>query len=540
MESRIMQVFYGNDCLPYKDIDRTVHYPIVGNSFVGASNTTEIRFYVDQIGSADDTWVANSKLPNGKIGNQILTKGHDSELDLDYVALTLSSFYTQAKGDLYISLNGFYGGVEVVGLDENGEETDVESDIVTYSIKGIPTIQATGCIKIAINYATPLQDQDEIEEITLARLLAEIGTKLGKDENKYLKVVSSLANLNTLEYQNYIFSGDVIFSKNEKDFYLISGTYPSLTATSIPLTLHSNLNILTAGIGVQGSASIGGSISSGGNITASAGLIDGLRIKASSLANYLFGDDNLENYITTYVASQISGASDTYVTLATEQTISGHKTFTTTISANQGVNFGNGANVNMYNGYILNNRAKLFGIGTSSDNRTFYQFPYGSISGNTHGESNPYTIATEDFVEDYAYSKQDVYTKNEIDTKLTSMLVYKGTKTVSELNALVSSLGSENTGWFYNISNSGVLTWTENGSTQTLEVLAGDNVCWTGSGWDKLTMDLSAYDDKFIAAGFFEVQNYDEDNGTITFVYASDLYSMSYDSNTGIMTIEAN
>ena len=53
-------------------------------------------------------------------------------------------------------------------------------------------------------------------------------------------------------------------------------------------------------------------------------------------------------------------------------------------------------------------------------------------------------------------------------------------------------------------------------------------------------MDLSAYDDKFIAAGFFEVQNYDEDNGTITFVYASDLYSMSYDSNTGIMTIEAN
>ena len=52
-------------------------------------------------------------------------------------------------------------------------------------------------------------------------------------------------------------------------------------------------------------------------------------------------------------------------------------------------------------------------------------------------------------------------------------------------------------------------------------------------------MDLSAYDDKFIAAGFFEVQDYNENTGEITFVYASDLYNMSYDTSTGVLTITA-
>ena len=53
-------------------------------------------------------------------------------------------------------------------------------------------------------------------------------------------------------------------------------------------------------------------------------------------------------------------------------------------------------------------------------------------------------------------------------------------------------------------------------------------------------MDLSAYDDKFIAAGFFEVQDYNESTGEITMVYASDLYDMSYNGDTGVLTIQAN
>ena len=148
MESRIMQVFYGNDCLPYKDSARSVHYPIVGNSFIGASNTTQIRFYVRDIGGVNNvSWVAISKLPNGKIGNQVLsTIALDSELNEYYVALDLSSYYTQLKGDVYISLNGYQGGVQV----EEDEDTGI------YTIVGTPIIEATGSIKLAINYAPQL------------------------------------------------------------------------------------------------------------------------------------------------------------------------------------------------------------------------------------------------------------------------------------------------------------------------------------------------------------------------------------------------
>lgn len=164
---KIMNVFYGEDLLPYKDSERSVHYPIVGNSFLGASNTTEIHFYIDRIGDINDVWVANSKLPNGKLGNEILKGAYDEELDENYVILKLNTFYTQAKGDLYISLNAFIGGVVV-------EENDG-----IYSMSGTPTIQATGSVKIAINYATPLANGDELSQITLQQLLAAIRTQEG-------------------------------------------------------------------------------------------------------------------------------------------------------------------------------------------------------------------------------------------------------------------------------------------------------------------------------------------------------------------------
>ena len=136
---------------------------------------------------------------------------------------------------------------------------------------------------------------------------------------------------------------------------------------------------------------------------------------------------------------------------------------------------------------------------------------------------------TKDYV-DTEVQGAKTYAKDYADNLFTSALVYKGTKTVAELNALTG----QKVGDFYNVSDSGILT------AGNIEVIAGDNVAWTGSSWDKLTMDLSAYDDKFIAAGFFEVQDYNENEGTITFVYASDLYDMSYSETTGILTIEAN
>ena len=82
MESRILQVFYGNDCLPFKDKERSVHFPIVGNAFLGTNNIQKIRFYVDRIGGAlNVTWVATTKLPNGKIIYELLNETqYDDEI----------------------------------------------------------------------------------------------------------------------------------------------------------------------------------------------------------------------------------------------------------------------------------------------------------------------------------------------------------------------------------------------------------------------------------------------------------------------------
>lgn len=146
--SRITQVFYGNDCLPYKDRERTVHYPISGSSFTGSSNVNEIRFYVRDIGGVNTlTWVANVKLPNGKILYQLLTDIHlDSEINEYYLSFNLSQFYTQLKGDIYISLNGCIGQVEIETNEETGIST-INGDIDTR------TIVATGVVKFTINYA---------------------------------------------------------------------------------------------------------------------------------------------------------------------------------------------------------------------------------------------------------------------------------------------------------------------------------------------------------------------------------------------------
>ena len=57
MNEKILNVFYGADNLPYKDKERTVHFPIVGNGFQGANNTTQIKFYFSSLGDSNVTWV---------------------------------------------------------------------------------------------------------------------------------------------------------------------------------------------------------------------------------------------------------------------------------------------------------------------------------------------------------------------------------------------------------------------------------------------------------------------------------------------------
>ena len=513
MNSKILQVFYDDKCYPFKDQERQVRFPIIGNSFVGASNITKIRFYIKEIGSVDDTWVANSKLPNGRVGNQILnTKGTETinGVEEPYVELSLSTFYTQAKGDVYISLNSFYGGVSIT--QNNG----------VYTITGVPTIQATGSIKFSVYYATPLMDGDELESITLSQVLAEVSTKLGKSEGKYLKVVSNITAINGTTYADYLRSGDIVYSVYNKQFYLLGGSHPSLTYSVITLELN---NALISELSVND-------------------------FYATHIYIYDFEyfEDRNEKTLPVYI-QELADLLDQFVF-----TMTGSSMDLTDAQYNRLV-----GNDNIRIAYTYNGHNLFFEkIRKNYNNQDLYKSTYrfkedvGSGAGQYTRERYAYIVldrtnkrlgagldqfdiynkSQADALLDLKADKSDTYTKAQVDSKLAATLHYEGSKTVAQLNAL--SLGENDTGKFYNVNDSGVL------SIGSLEVLAGDNVVWTGSSWDKLTMDLSVYDDKFIAAGFFEVQNYNETSGEITFVYSSDLYGMSYDSNTGIMTIEAN
>ena len=188
MEIKILQVFYGKDGLPYKDKDRQVHFPIVGTGFVGASNTTKIKFYYDELDETNQTtWVAVSKLPNGKMGSRVLESYLDDELNEHYALLELGDYYTQYKGDVFISLQGYQGGVN---LDFN-EETQ------QYEIHGTPTIAATGSIKFTNNYAPQFVGSGQTENINFQRILADLGTKLGiRATSEHVEELPSQGNPN--------------------------------------------------------------------------------------------------------------------------------------------------------------------------------------------------------------------------------------------------------------------------------------------------------------------------------------------------------
>lgn len=207
MSIKILNVFYGADNLPYKDVARSVHFPIVGNAFQGASDTTEIHFYFDRIGEPNTSWVAVTKLPNGKIGSKVLSVEEDSELNENYAVLKLSSFYTQYKGDLYISLQGY----------QNGATFEYDEDDNIYKIYGTPIIQATGSVKLSIVYATQFVGSGEEENTDLQSLLALLGTKLNIANG-----IVILPNIATSDLSSYS-SGQIIYDKYTKQYYVYDG-----------------------------------------------------------------------------------------------------------------------------------------------------------------------------------------------------------------------------------------------------------------------------------------------------------------------------
>ena len=87
---RIIDVYYGRDNLPYKDEARTIHFPVAGSEFLGASQTTTIRFHYEQIGTDENVYTVESKRPDGKPGSQLLSKNTTEH----YAEMSLSGWYS--------------------------------------------------------------------------------------------------------------------------------------------------------------------------------------------------------------------------------------------------------------------------------------------------------------------------------------------------------------------------------------------------------------------------------------------------------------
>lgn len=223
MNEKLIKVFYGSDNLPYKDSERQVHFPIIGSAFLGASNTTEIRFYFDRIGNVETTWVSVAKLPNGKQGSKVLEIGSDE--DGNYAELQLNNWYTQAKGDVFIALQGYQGGVE---YELN------EDDI--YEIHGTPTIQTTGSIKLAINYAPIGQVADYTDEFTTYQeILAGLGDKA--DITSTIIVVNDITQVVATTYED----GQVFYNLADRKLYQLDNSsfvvfqpYVAISSEPIP------------------------------------------------------------------------------------------------------------------------------------------------------------------------------------------------------------------------------------------------------------------------------------------------------------------
>lgn len=171
--SRVLNVFYGADRLPYKDQERQVHYPpMVGNSFAGASLVDEIRFYAKDLGTENNVFVGIAKRPDGQRGYQVLTYGYDTELNEPYWTFNVAGWFTEKVGNVFVSLNVYQGGVDI--------EVDEDSGLAIVS--GTPIIQATGSVVLSINYA-PVMDNGygAVPTIDVQEALSLVGAKVNTD-----------------------------------------------------------------------------------------------------------------------------------------------------------------------------------------------------------------------------------------------------------------------------------------------------------------------------------------------------------------------
>lgn len=163
---KIMSIYYGSNKLPYKDEDRQTHYPIVGGDlFIGENNVTTLRFYVNEIGGNQFSWVAVLKLPDGSSAYKPL----DEVSEDGYVDLDISNIYTSQVGAVFISLRG-YTSDDVLITEEDG----------VWYVHGNPTVLTTGVVKIMVNYAPQVLGMGgELTYNQYQLILALLSTKIG-------------------------------------------------------------------------------------------------------------------------------------------------------------------------------------------------------------------------------------------------------------------------------------------------------------------------------------------------------------------------
>ena len=210
MENRVLDVFYGADAKPYKDQERSVLFPVVGNEYQGANDFTQIRFYYQRLCGEDNTLVAVFKNAKGELGCRPLSTSTDSTRGEKYALLPISEFLTKYKGEIYIALQCYRG-------DANGIVWDDEQDIWVIN-EEVPTIRSTANIKLLVNYAPMIIGSGEEELLTLQRLLSKIAEK--SDIDDVVLVVGDISQEDLSGYE----VGQLFYDK-------YSGTYYEKTAT---------------------------------------------------------------------------------------------------------------------------------------------------------------------------------------------------------------------------------------------------------------------------------------------------------------------
>ena len=212
LPERLMTIYYGVDRLPYKDENRTVHYPIAtsnsgGTLITGENSTTKLYFFVGQIGGSGLQWIANIKKPDGTLLYQLCTNGQSVALSngiTDYrVELDISQFYADQVGDLYIGIQGYGGDITIIPTED------------TYEVDGEPVVLGTGAIKIRVNYSPNVLPRAgvDLEYSIEQQILASLGGKA--DINNTIFVTPDISGLNTNNFQE----NQMFFDEETRKFY---------------------------------------------------------------------------------------------------------------------------------------------------------------------------------------------------------------------------------------------------------------------------------------------------------------------------------